>query len=80
MKIDEFAPYGGLFTDEEYTDIIQMIGSKEYESKLFKMTPRMAKLRLIECNRVSENKPIQLLRLPAINALVLKCVFNHSLS
>ncbi|XP_055307298.1 BTB/POZ domain-containing protein 3-like [Sitodiplosis mosellana] len=63
MTYDEFAAlvpvYGNLFSKEEYIEIIQMIGSNDFESKIFKNNPRMLKKSLIECNRIDENQMIE---------------------
>lgn len=59
MKIDEFSAlvplYGNLFSRDEYKEIIQMMGSNEFNSEIFKKNPRFKKgAGLIEFNRIAE--------------------------
>lgn len=58
MTIEEFAAlspeYGHLFSFDEYQDIIQLIVSKDFQSKYFKNPPRQVQWNsdtVIECNR-----------------------------
>lgn len=58
MKIDEFSAlvplYGNLFSRGEYKEIIQMMGSNDFNSEIFKKNPRFKKGGFIEFNRIAE--------------------------
>lgn len=59
MTIEEFTvllnSYGNLFSSDEYQEIVQMIVTKDFHSKLFKRDPRQIRWNeadVIECSRV----------------------------